>query len=108
MKKLFLLSLILFSVLLVACSREKESYDYEAAMKELAIQVYEERIKPSSIENITVQEIELGHVRNINNKYGGNFELDKLKNCSDESRVDLTIDKNTKEVIEYEFTMYCK
>lgn len=108
MKKFALLTILLATLFVVGCSRETEEYDYEADMKELAVRVYEDHVKENLPTDLDIHTVSISSIENLNNIYGDVYELGALEDCTEESRVDLHIDKTTKEVAEFEFFMNCR
>lgn len=105
MKKLSLLLVAIISLVVVGCGSEEQAVDYEAEMKVLANQIFEDHfIKDNGVD---IYQVDIEGVRNLGN-YGYEYELGNLENCTNESRVDLHINKDTFEVDEYEFFLNCK
>lgn len=113
MKKLVFL--VMISVLfLVGCTSSNE-VDYEKLMVDQAKVYYEEEGKKlfqdstgkRINENLNNYIVKLSDLKNAN-KYGRNFDLTGLENCTDETEVQFEIDKETVEIKSYEFINKCK
>ena len=105
MKKLSLLLVLMVSLIVIGCSNETAEVDYEAEMRVLANEIFEEHFIQEN--DVDVYQVNIDGIRNLNN-FGYDYDLGNLEDCTGESRVDLHLDKSTFEITEYEFFMNCK
>lgn len=96
MKKYILILVTL--VMLTGCGLSKKEKNF----KKYALDYYENYMQNIDMDNY---QITLKMLKNSNNKKKTNYDLDKLKNCNDDSYVNISIENNKKK---YEFKLNCK
>lgn len=115
MKKVMLLFVLFLSVALTGCGAKV--VNYEAVMKKYADEYFKEYAEPylkttnadgDEVFMMDIFEVSIANIKNVNTVAGGNFDLVPLKNCSDDSKVDLLIDRETSTVTKYEYYLECK
>jgi hypothetical protein len=104
MKKLLLVSMLL-SVFLVGCKKEEKNY--EEILKSSA-EEYVEKYSSSVIGLVDVFTVSVADLKNANNNGGGDFDIAFFEGCTDDTQVSMSIDSETKEVVEYEYLIKCK
>ncbi len=116
MKKVFLVLVLGMVVFVTGCTNDKKN-NYEVILKEYADEYFETYAAPylketskdgKEIFMMDIYEVTVGNIRNVNRNGGGNFDLTKIKACTDESRVDLLIDRDTSTITQYEYYLDCE
>ena len=101
MKKILFISIIV--ILFTGCNKQEK---YEEAMKFNAVSFYNEYQKNQT--GLTNPTISIKQLKDANQYVNANFDLIKLKKCSDESYVELIINQNNGEIIDTKFYMNCE
>ncbi len=99
--------LLLIAVLIVTgCSfGDKKMEKYQNVLEEYGRDYYEKYQK--SIINIPSFEISIENLKNANEQ-GENYNLDKLSNCNDVSKVTFDVNEESREIEKVTFEMNCK
>jgi hypothetical protein len=109
MKKLLLLVFVL-GFLLVGCTKKEVAVDYEKIMKDYGQEYFDRYIVPypDYAKSLDVFTVSYASLKNANEKVNAQFDLSQLKDCSDDTRVEMAIDKETTTVTNYEYYIECK
>lgn len=99
MKKILLVALLFLTV---GCDKDSK---YQEIMKEYAQTFYNEYQKGQ--EGLTNPTISIKQLKEANEVVSANFDLEKLKSCSEESYVELIIDNDTLEVKDVKYYLEC-
>lgn len=100
MKKYILF--ITMMILLIGCNSK---VDYKEEMRKCAKDYYETYM--TSVNGQNVNEVTLKALKEAN-KYGKEYNLKNLKNCDDDSYINIIVEKNTKKIKKYEYHLNCK
>lgn len=106
MKKLVVCLIGVCVLLLSGCGNsEKLQQKYEDSMKEFGTHYYENfGVKQMDVFHVTIADL-----KKANDKEYSNYDLDKLKDCEDDSKITFTIDKEDNgKIIDTTFQMNCK
>lgn len=100
MKKILLI--LALPLCLFGCDNQKK---YEEIMKDYAISFYDKYQKDQ--EGLTNPTISIEQLKNANEYVNDSYDLEKLKNCQEQSYVELIIDQTTEEIKEIKYFMQC-
>ena len=90
-------------VFLVGCNSQSK---YEETMKEYATQFYNAHQKGQ--EGLTNPTVSIKQLKEAIEAVGDEYDLTKLKKCTDDSYVELIIDETTKDVTDVKYYLECK
>lgn len=107
MKKILITSLLICALFVVGCGNKTNAK--EEAMKEYATKFYELHQKGTvGLTNPTISITQLKTaMEQLGTQYGDDYDLTKLKGCTDDSYVELKIN-DAKEVTEVVYHMTCE
>ncbi len=94
MKKLIILPIL---ILAVGCTNKEKQFE------EYAVKYYNNHMK--MVNNVDEISITLEDLKNASTE--DEYNLDKLNKCENNSKITLTIDKNTKEIIDKKIDIKC-
>lgn len=97
----FVIGMLLFSV---GCGNKMSKY--ESTMKEYATTFY--NLHKKGEEGITSFDVSITQLKTAIEVIGDSYDLEKLKNCTDDSYVTLKIDEATKDVKDVEYHLNCE
>jgi hypothetical protein len=109
MKKLLFLT---FIILLVGCTPKAKVTDdakYEKLLKEYGVQYFERYVAPyrDNTPNADVFEVSYALLKNANKMINAQFNLEEFKDCTDDTRVEMDIDKETYTITNYKYIIKC-
>lgn len=104
MKKVLIVSFLILSILVVGCGNKQK--EYEKVMKEYAKEHYEKYM--SGWSGVDVAQVSISLLKNANEQINANYDLSKLEKCTDESYVNIILNKETKKIENFEFHLDCK
>lgn len=93
---------LLIGILLLTGCGNKEP-EYKKTLESYAKSYYEKYM--ANVKNQTQAEITIEMMKKAN-EYGGNFDLSKLKECSDKTTVFVNVDENG-QITSYEYDLKC-
>ncbi len=108
MKKGLIITLAFVSLFAVGCGKSKKEREkeYQQVMEEYARNYFETYIL-NVVEGLDVPEITIQNLKDAN-EYGSNYDLSKLKDCTDESKARIILDETKRGIASVEFEMNCK
>lgn len=109
MKKILLVLVIGFTLLLTGCGKETK-VDYEKIWQGYAKIVVEQYAFPSWDTGYQFDDfvVTMTSLKNINTYSDGTFDLEAIKSCSDDSTVTVEINKETKTITGYKYSLNCQ
>lgn len=108
-KKVLVLSVTLFSLLVLGCGNNKAAKQSKAneKMEEYARNYYETYIL-GHVEGLDIPEISIDNLENANKNGGANYDLKELEGCTKDSYARLILKDNKREIDRVELKMNCK
>jgi hypothetical protein len=106
MQKIVVIFIVISIFLLSGCNnKEAKQEQYEQLMQQYGVDYYE-KFGHKQISNFSV---DIAAMKKANDKELTSYDLEKLKNCDDSSKVTFTIDiENNWSIVDTEFEMTCK